>query len=221
LHFNGLNIYPEFIEGTKNGDFFMSFFIQKYRSNLKKYIIGLSILGAMSMSWAADVDSDVDDTMFSDEEYEHYMDLIRELDPEVHATLEQCEKDLGGPCIDKAGDEEDDRVEGGSEATEGYPIMVLKSMSGVPMGTQKQLLARPIKWYKEKMQVMVPRMTVEERQKLLQGIKAVDQDAYDALIKVDPTGENHVKRSYDGGTWTTVSEVDGYPVLNFEPSVAA
>jgi hypothetical protein len=197
----------------------MSYFTSKYRSNLKKYIIGLSILCGMGPSWAADVAVDVDDTMFSDEEYEHYMALIRELDPEVHATLKQCEKDLGGPCIDQAGDDEDDMVEDGSEATEGYPIMVLKPMKGVPVGAQKQILRLPIMWYKDKMKDMAPRMTTEERQKLLQGIKAVDQGAYDAIIKVDPTGENHIKRSHSGGTWIIASKVDGYPVLNLEPSV--
>jgi hypothetical protein len=198
----------------------MQFFVPKYRFKRNTWLTLLLMAFAMGPSWAADVEEDVDDTMFSDEEYEHYMELIRELDPEVHATLEQCEKDLGGPCIDQAGDEEDDRVEDGSEATDGYPIMVIKSMMNLPVGVQKQLLTLPIKWYKDKMKDMVPRMTTEERQKLLRAIKAVDKSAYNALIKVDPTGENHIKRSHDGGTWTTVSEVDGYPVLNFEPSVA-
>ena len=161
---------------------------------------------------------------FREEEYEHYMKLIQEIDPAVHATLEKCEAALGAPCIEEAVDIPD-MIDDGSDETQGYPIMVIKSWQKEFPGNetaQKELLAYPVKWYKEKASMVVSPITYEERQKFLQGIKAVDPTAYDAIVKVDPTGENHIKRHYGvGGNNASMlpSPIDGLPEFHIDATI--
>lgn len=176
-----------------------------------------TILQPMEVKEKESTDEYVD---FPREEYEQYMKLIKELDPEVHETLQKCEKTLGYPCIEPAIGEEIDEVLPKSEETQGFPTMIFKSVKDYPEDVQKGLLKIPVEWYKAEMnKEMVTEMSTEERQKILQGFKTIDPDLYNAIIKVDPTGENHIKRSYIGGTWTLVSEVDGLPEFYFDQSV--
>jgi hypothetical protein len=156
---------------------------------------------------------------FPKEEYEQYMELIGELDPDMHLTLKQCELDLGGTCIDRALAGEKDRVVFGTEETDGYPILVMHSIMDRSLDAQKKHLKMLMGYYNKHIKNMVHPMATKERQKLLHGLKAIDLALYDAIIKVDPTGENHIKRSYDGGSWTSVSTDDGLPLFHFDPSL--
>src|SRR5579871_1529744 len=190
-------------------------YISKYCFDSKKWIIGLSMLGIMSSSWA----DEPDEKDFPQEEYEHYMKLIGEIDPEMHEALKQCELDLGGPCIDRALAGEKDRVMFGTEETEGYPILVMNSLMDRSLDAQKERLQKLMSYYNQHIKKMVHPMATKERQKLLHGLKAIDPALYNAIIKVDLTGENHIKRSYDGGSWTSVSTDDGLPLFHFDPSL--
>jgi hypothetical protein len=70
---------------------------------------------------------------------------------------------------------------------------------------------------------VAPPMKAAERQKLLHGLKAIDPDLYDAIIAVDPTGENHIKRNQKikGGVgYAAFSSADGLPSFYFDPSLA-
>jgi peptidase M48-like protein len=165
----------------------MSYFISKYRSNLKKWLIVIALC-VTSQSLA----DEPDEKDFPQEEYEHYMKLIAEIDPDMHEALKQCAIDLDGPCIDRALAGEEDRVMFGTEETEGYPILVMNSLMDRSLDAQKERLKKLMGAYKKH---VIPPMKAAERQKLLNGLKTIDPDLYDAIIAVDPTGENHIKRS--------------------------
>jgi hypothetical protein len=180
-------------------------YISKYWFDRKKWIIGLSMLCVTGLLWADELGK----KGFPQEEYEHYMKLIAEIDPDMHETLKQCELELGGPCIDRALVGEKDRVMFGTEETEGYPILVMNSLMDRLLDAQKERLQKLMGAYKKH---VVPLMKTAERQKLLLGLKAVDPDLYDAIIAVDPTGENHIKRSQKV-TSAYFSTEDGLPLF--------
>src|SRR5579871_3172738 len=117
---------------------FSMLFISEYRFNRANWLILLLITFAISSSWAAEVTDQSDERDFSQEEYEHYMKLICEIDADVHASLAQCEIDLGGPCIDRALTGEKDRVVFGTEETEGYPILTMHSIMDRSAAAQKR-----------------------------------------------------------------------------------
>ena len=157
---------------------------------------------------------------FPREEYEQYMKIIKELDPEVHDTLQKCEKALGDPCIEPAEAGEWDEVIPKSEDTKGFPIMVIGSKKDFPKDAQKTLLQWPVTWYKNEMNREMPSpMIAEKREKVLQIIKAVDATLYNAIVKVDPTGEAHFMQDPDLGNAASVSTsaVDGLPEFYIGP----
>lgn len=62
-------------------------------------------------------------------------------------------------------------------------------------------------------------ITAEERQKVLQGIKELAPALYGLIIKVDPTGQDHINRLGGVGGMVTPSEVTGLPIISVDKDV--
>lgn len=153
------------------------------------------------------------DYSFPKEEYEHYMQLIKEIDPAVHTKLRQCETAIGAPCIEEAVDIEG-TVDFGSDETHGYPIIVIKSMKDYDEEGQKNILKVYIDWYNSIK--IAPPITPAEQQKVMEILKSIDLTAYEAVAKVDPMGTNHIKRHYGNGASIAPSPIDGLPEIQID-----
>lgn len=154
------------------------------------------------------ISEELPDYSFPREEYEHYMRLFKEIDSNIHAQLQQCEKDLGEPCIAKAVDIED-QIEPGTNETKGYPIIVIRSLKDWGEKAQKEYLKTFVDEYKN----LTTPITQKERDAVLDLIKTVAPELYDILIKKDPTGKNHIERDTYGGFSSLASFDDGLPTI--------
>jgi hypothetical protein len=188
--------------------------MERFMSNHLLFL-GLSLIIAIGQVYADEEDQ------FPREEYEHYMKLIKELDPKAYARLKQCEADTGMQCIEKASGHESAMITFPSEETKGYPFIVIPSLLEFNDLTtdevyQKSSLNIWLPLYNDTERI-VP-MTAAERKKIMEAIKSVDPAAYEAIVKVDPTGENHISRDYTGSGGTIdASVVDGLPDLRIDP----
>jgi len=154
---------------------------------------------------------------FPPEEYEHYMELIKEIDPEVNKKLRDCQDMLWSPCIKNALDTEPG-IDRGSLKTQGYPIMFIKSMKDLSDDSQKVIL----KTYTDKYNVLpiIPQITNKERKKFLEGVKAVDHTLYDEITERDPMGIWHIKRDYLGSNMAvSIQGDDGLPLFFIDHTV--
>jgi hypothetical protein len=124
-------------------------------------------------------------------------------------------------CIEKASEGVPSTIAFASEETKGYPFIVIPSLLelyGLPTDEayQKSILNLWLPLYNDTERI-VP-ITDAERKKIMEVIKSVDPAAYEALVKVDPTGVNHISRDYTGsGATIDASVVDGLPDLQIEP----
>lgn len=179
---------------------------------MKHHIVTLIVflcLNSVFSIWADD--DEFVDYSFPKEEYEHYMKLIKEIDPKAYQRLRTCENALGAPCIDEAVDI-DPIIEYGSEETKGYPIMVLKSMKDDPDEQyQKNMLKIYLDWYMT-VENMTP-ITQKERDIVLDLIKTVAPTLHEMMVKMDPTGEQHIERYKGNGFASLASLDDGFPII--------
>lgn len=143
---------------------------------------------------------------FPTQEYEHYMQLIKELDEESYNELQACQKINKTPCIDKLISIEF-LVEPSSPKTHGYPFLAFKSLKNVPREKQKELLKKYIEKYHEELPLQT-----EERKKVISIIKSIAPELYEEIEKIDAGGSNHIKRSHYG-TESSVSSLDGLPKI--------
>lgn len=143
---------------------------------------------------------------FPQQEYEHYMRLIAEIDPYVHNQLNRCHKELGSPCIEK--DEANPRIEPATEDTLGHPVIFLASMLDKPEHEQREILA----FYVNKHRFLDRHLSQQERNYILTLIKSIDPTLYEVMVEDDPSGIRHIFWK-DGELASTFSEIDGLPVI--------
>lgn len=147
---------------------------------------------------------------FPADEYEHYMQLIKEIDVEIYNTLKECQNINKTPCIDELVSI-DVLIESSSPKTHGYPLLSLKSLKNVPREKQKEILKKYLAKYTE--QLPLP---VEQRKKVMSIIKSIAPELYEEIEKIDGGGGNHIKRSHYG-TESNVSSLDGLPKIYVDP----
>lgn len=145
----------------------------------------------------------------SKEEYEYYMGLAQEVNPEAYEKLRECEAITGQHClkIDKISS-----IKDGSERTHGYPTIIFKPWKDSDdREFQKTILNIWLKNYN-----VIPQITPEERQKIIELIKSIDPTLYEAITAVDPMGIDHIKTSYCGGPTIIPSFTDGLPTISID-----
>lgn len=191
----------------------------KYCIKKSELFLLLSLMIQISVN-AADLtdesfsDSDQEEAsthhLFSTKEYEHYMQLINEIDPEAYQRLRVCENNLGEPCIRKAVYIEPS-IFPGSDETQGHPTMYLESINDLHEDDQKYYLKFFIDLYNECKDV--PALEQEERMQVLQLINSLDSALYKAIIKRDPEGIQHIQRLDDFLAANAASDKDGLPII--------
>jgi hypothetical protein len=157
----------------------------------------------------------------SNEEYAYFMRLIQQINPMAYKTLNECARKNNQRCLKIAGLLEQSQVIPGSKETYGYPTMMMDSrIKFLDEEHQKELLRSWLDIYNQFMTHeergwVSEVMTSEEREWILEVIKYLDVNLYNEIIKVDRTGIDHVKRSYDHpiNASVSISSTDGLPVF--------
>lgn len=149
--------------------------------------------------------------LFAQAEYDHYMQLIKSIDPITYGQLVRCEKELGQPCIRNAVDATS-IVQPGNARSKEHPIIFMESIQHHPEPYQKAMLTYYLDWYKNIKQTLP--ITKSEQKTILKIINDIAPTLYEEIIKVDPTGQHHIKRNYHKGFSATASVIDGLPVIS-------
>lgn len=147
---------------------------------------------------------------FSQEEYEHFMNLINNIEPQIYIQLRMCEKEFDRPCIEKGTDSTPKigTVILGDNVTKEHPIIVLppKILSALKR-FEKNIFKNVIDKYK----TMLP-ITQKARNIILSIIDDIAPNLYQEIIQKDPTGEHHIKQD-NAGFASYVSKEDGLPII--------
>lgn len=175
---------------------------------LKKLLLCLTITLISSSLYSADTESNY----FSQEEYNHYMHLIKLLNVGTYNKLKSCESALGHPCIEKS-KASIPSVEPDPE----YPIISLPSIKHISEKDQMYILRNVINEYNRIKNIL--HITKTEQKTILKGIKKIAPELYAAIVKRDPTGQHHVKRSYDSEFALGISKDDGLPVILIDQDI--
>lgn len=155
-----------------------------------------------------------DYSFFPTADHEYYMNLIQKLNPTAYKKLKACEAANHKPCLEMAILKEDEGVVPDllSEFL-GYPILAINP--GIKLydeESQKNYLKTWLELYIE-----APIATLVSANELkinMALIKNIAPSLYEAIVEVDPTGVNHIKRHYEGSnTAIRPSQVDGLPVI--------
>lgn len=131
---------------------------------------------------------------FSKEEYERYMEFVKKIDPEVYAQMKEGEAKTGVPAVQKIKYIEGEGVSSGPEEAPGYPIIWIQSLSA-KNNDQDAFISALTKLIADYKVAYVPPITKDEQQQVMEILKDIAPDLYTLIVKVDPTGENHVKRN--------------------------
>lgn len=146
---------------------------------------------------------------FSPDEYNFIMQLIEEIDPQIHALLLECSAGIGEPCIQKtyysAG-----FIKNFDDATRQNPILLLShTFLKHSKEEQKKILKHYLKEYPYKAPIEYAEQII-----LLKAIEAVAPELYNIIIAKDPSGKDHIKRFYeDYNLAVNISPHDGLPVI--------
>jgi hypothetical protein len=155
--------------------------------------------------------------------YAYYMNLIQGLNPKAYKKLNNCEADNGWPCLEIALDEENEGVRQGGDYSLGYPI--LRINPGIHLWAkedQKKYLKGFLKDYTE--EPIVSEVSEDELKTVMNIIKELAPKLYDAILKVDPTGADHIVRNDEYGPYNftaSASGEDGLPLIELGSETAA
>lgn len=175
----------------------------------------LPITNALLIKFDGDSDSESFDELdiFSSEELEHYLDLIKEIDTATYDDLISC-GEIASYCLQKlsAGEGFVDKY------LDMHPTMFIPTLIHLPSVTQKQLLQPLAKLYHEAFQEYEHSIDPAVRMRVLELINKIAPDLYDIIISVDPEGKVHIVR--DVGTAVNCKKSDGYPIFYIEDDFA-
>lgn len=199
----------------------MNLFLAKKKTQLSGISLLLCIVIASATSQMvgdASLDDFLDPYTFSKEEYEKYMGMIKKIDPTVYAQMKKGEALTRIPAL--KGARNGSMVADGTEETQGYPTMYLQVLDqAAPYYREEDqisLFTTLVNEYKDR--PISPPITKREQKLVMDTIKYLAPDLYAAIIKVDPTGKNHITRDYTVGVGASVvaSKVDGLPEISLD-----
>lgn len=189
--------------------------------HIKKYILWLIITTCnLYVTGAA---QDIPSNFFTQDEYEHYMQLIKQISPKVHAQLTGCAQELGEPCLEKS---ENNRsyVAPGTSLSNGHPTIVLASLRNQSEAQQKEILKHLIDRYTA-IKNTLP-ITSTEQEDILTIIQDIAPELHSQLINLNKkvihpytqkqlihTVKDHIRRNYDSGLAVNVCPFDGFPII--------
>ena len=153
-------------------------------------------------------------------EYNYWMNLIQEIDPEAYALLKACETENKKPCIEIQIDQWEP-IKRGVKTTHGYPTLLINpALKFKSEYERKSTLKGILDWYSK------DRKRYESEEKFAAGsneelpyimdlIKGLAPELYKLIIAVDPTGAGHIKRKYAETTAAVApSFKDGLPEID-------
>ncbi len=155
------------------------------------------------------------DYFFPQTDYEYYMKLIEELNPKAYEKLKKCRSVNRQPCLVISLSKESEGVIGGSELYQGYPILAINP--GIKLWNEKSkknYLKKYLDYYNENPIASI--LLIDELKTYMSIIKDLAPSLYEAIVAVDPTGADHIKRDDSNGSknaFVGFSKKDGLPVL--------
>lgn len=187
----------------------------------KQYIVWLAINSyVLSLIGAA---SDTPAHLFAPDEYEHYMQLIKEVSPKVHMQLRNCANELGEPCVEKS-ENSTSYVVPGTSLSNGHPLIIFASIRNKSVQAQKKIISLLVAQY-TKIKDTLP-ITKTETKDILNIIKEIAPELYSKLSnlneevihpytqkKLTHTVQDHIRRYYNNGFAINVCPFDGLPII--------
>lgn len=159
-----------------------------------------------------------EDYSFPKDEYEYWMKIIQHINPQGYETLRKCEAANGKPCLEMAVDPKAAGIQGSDEIY-GYPVIIFDpGIKYYDQEAQKESLSGYLRQYNDTV-AKTPAITESERMQILEVIKSFASSLYEAILAVDPTGSDHIKRNYiDDIALVYSSPKDGLPLIRIGAS---
>lgn len=150
---------------------------------------------------------------FSKTEYEHYMGLIKKIDPTEYDRLRSFEhalKSHGQKPLLHASGANQAVLFYATEKTHGYPRLAFPSLLPWDEEFQKKYLSACLDTYKT---YQAGTISLQHRKIILDILHSLAPELYAELIAVDPTGENHIISYAHPYAAITPSLEDGLPII--------
>ncbi len=154
-------------------------------------------------------------------EYDHYMNLIKQIDNTTYEKLKQCEFLNGKPCL-KRSFFESPIIIAGNEQSNGYPLLTFSSMLDISKNVKKEILSKWVNIYNE-VPLVDYYFSPEDYNRFMDTIKSIDSEIYKSLKDCEIANSKPCLKKEFNSIVATVEnptqENHWYPTMSVHPEI--
>lgn len=176
---------------------------------MKKLIALFAILmGGTSITLSADQPSSTR-LYFPQEEYEHYMGIIKGIDRDLHTWLREYEEKFSQHGFSEG------KINFIKAQPDGYPHVTIPSVFKGDEATKKDFFTLFSNGYRTLIFLKQNSLSLKKRLQILQIIQSISPSLYKQLIAIDPQGNTYIKETKSGSNnaFVCASSSNGLPII--------